>query len=158
MTRLHLFAIVALLIAPDWCHAEDAVPAQHSTVHIVFISQSPPLPMMGGEHQGKPIPMVRVGDLVLPAETIRPISIEIDGDFVGHALIGNYDINPVFVLPQGVHKFKFTQSGLPAVTSEIKVLGTRSKQYLIVKLPIADAPAKSDKVSKDKGETESAKD
>ncbi|GAA4459716.1 hypothetical protein [Novipirellula rosea] len=80
-------------------------------------------------------PMARVGNLFLPADEIRPIRITIDGDFVGHAMVGPQDITPVFVLPKGLHKFTFAIEGSDPAPAEITVLGTGSKQYLIAKLP-----------------------
>ena len=88
---------------------------------------------------GRQMPMARVGDLLLPADEIRPIRITIDGDFVGHAMVGPQDIKPVFVLPKGLHKFTFAIEGSDPALAEIAVLGTGSKQYLIVKLP-SDKP------------------
>ena len=95
--------------------------------------------MMGGGGMGamggSKSPMVRVGDVMIPADGIHPIRISIDGDFVGHAMVGMWDIKPVFILPEGKHKLTFEIDGFDPVAADIKVLGTNSKQYLIVKLP-----------------------
>ncbi len=93
--------------------------------------------------------MVRVGDMVSPADGIRPIRISIDGDFVGHALVGTMDIKPVFNLPEGKHKLTFEIEGFDPVTVDIKVLGTNSKQYLIVKLPTTKPKTSKSAVSAD---------
>ena len=50
-------------------------------------------------------------------------------------MVGLWDIKPVFILPEGKHKLTFEIDGFDPVAADIKVLGTNSKQYLIVKLP-----------------------
>ncbi|WP_197203998.1 hypothetical protein [Crateriforma conspicua] len=46
-----------------------------------------------------------------------------------------WDVNPVFVLPEGNHKLQFELDGFDPVSTDIRVLGTKSKQYLLVNLP-----------------------
>ncbi len=143
---LHAFlAIVAY--APVASLADTPVPTGHSTVHIVFIT-SHSQQMMGGMG-GDPKPMARIGDVIVPAVSIRPIRITIDGDFVGHAMVGMQDIKPVFVLPEGHRKFTFAIDGFDPIPADITVLGTGSKQYLIVKLPSEKPQSKTTGVSAD---------
>lgn len=132
MSRLLLTVVAAFAFTQSPCFANDAVPSGHSTVSIVFITSQPPT--QGGGAIGS-APMARVGDMFVPTDSIRPIAITIDGDFVGHALVGHWDIKPVFVLPEGTRKFSFTVDGSEPINTELKVLGTGSMQYLIVKLP-----------------------
>jgi hypothetical protein len=138
MIRFLPACLALFAFAPIAGFADESVPTGHSTVHIVFMtphSQS----MMGGGGMGamggSKSPMVRVGDVMIPADGIHPIRISIDGDFVGHAMVGMWDIKPVFILPEGKHKLTFEIDGFDPVAADIKVLGTNSKQYLIVKLP-----------------------
>ncbi len=49
-------------------------------------------------------------------------------------MVGMFEIKPVFVLPEGMHKMTFTINGLDPIAADIKVLGANSKQYLVVKL------------------------
>jgi len=74
------------------------------------------------------------GGALLPFDSIHPISITINGKFAGHAMAGFSDIKPVFVLSSGKYKFEFECEGLKSAKAELRVLGTGSKQYLIVKL------------------------
>jgi hypothetical protein len=137
MNRFLSACLALLAYAPFTSRADQAVPSGHSTVHVVFISPHSHLMMgsgMGGVG-GTQKAMVRVGDMVAPADGIHPVRISIDGDFVGHAMLGILDIKPVFVLPEGKHKLTFEIDGFDPVAADIKVLGTNSKQYLIVKLP-----------------------
>ncbi|EMI55816.1 hypothetical protein RSSM_02740 [Rhodopirellula sallentina SM41] len=90
---------------------------------------------MGGGIGGAQKPMAQIGGAIVPVDSIRPIRISIDDDFVGHAMVGLRDIKPVFILPEGKHKLTFEIDGFNPVATDIKVLGTNSKQYLIVKLP-----------------------
>ncbi|MCM2369376.1 hypothetical protein [Aporhodopirellula aestuarii] len=131
--------------------ADDPVPTGHSTLHIVFITPHSHQ-MMGGGMGGmgrSQSPMIRIGDIVGPADDIRPIRISIDGEFVGHAMVGTWDIKPVFVLPEGKHQLTFAIEGLDPVAADIKVLGTNSTQYLIVKLPSKKAKPKNSTDSAD---------
>ncbi|MCO8123941.1 hypothetical protein NHH03_19510 [Stieleria sp. TO1_6] len=140
MIRLLAVALTLLSFSPAISMADDVVPSRHSTVHVVFVAPLSQQAMRGGLMTGTES-MVRVGDTILPGKDVRPIEIRIDGDFVGHALVGNWDVKPVFVLPEGVRKFTFTREGSDPIPAEIKVLGTGSTQYLIVKLK-ADQDAK----------------
>ncbi len=147
-----LFAFLALLTFPPiTAPADEPVPKGHSTVHVVLIS-SHSHSMTGGGNggfAGIETAMVRVGDMVSPADGIRPIRISIDGDFVGHALVGTMDIKPVFNLPEGKHTLTFEIEGFDPVTVDIKVLGTNSKQYLVVKLPTTKPKTSKSAVSAD---------
>jgi hypothetical protein len=127
--------------------ADELVPAGHSTVHVVFVTTyAQPTMAFNAERRGESQPqMVHVGDVVVPVESVRPIRICIDGDFVGHAMVGAWNIKPVFVLPEGKHKMTFAIDGFDPVVAEIKVLGTKSTQHLIVKLPTEEQ--KSDRSS-----------
>lgn len=145
-----LFAIAAF--APAVCHADAPVPSGHSTVHIVFISphsQQMMGGMGGGGMGGDQKPTARIGDAIVPVDGIRPIRITIDGDFVGHALVGMWGIKPVFVLPEGHRKFTFAIDGFDPIPADITVLGTGSKQYLIVKLPSEKTQSDTTDVSAD---------
>lgn len=133
MMQRSLFAL-AFLLTPAYLFADQAIPPHHSTVHIVFAVPTETAPVMDGT-----TPLAKVRGLVAPIDSIRPISIEIDGEFVGHALIGFQTVEPVFVLPSGNHKFTFSCDGYKKTAAELKVLGTGSTQYLIVKLA-ADSP------------------
>lgn len=133
MNRLLTALLAIVSFAPVVCLADAPVPAGHSTVHIVFITAHAQKTMGGSSGEQKP--MARGGDAIVPADDIRPIRITIDGDFVGHAMVGIWDIKPVFVLPEGHRKFRFAIDGVDPIPAELTVLGTGSKQYLIVKLP-----------------------
>ena len=75
-----------------------------------------------GGMEGAQQPMATVNNAIVPEDHIRPIHISIDGDFVGHAMVSVFDI---------------------------KVLGTNSKQYLIVKLPTKKSETGKSAVSTD---------
>jgi hypothetical protein len=109
---------------------ETTTVAGHATVHIVFLV---PIETPAQSPQGS-VPQAHVGDIVLPIQSIHPISISIDGEFVGHALTGFAGVKPVYVLPHGKHKFEFACEGFKSSKSELTLIGTGSKQYLIVKL------------------------
>ncbi len=140
MIRLLALPLICLAVLPALGFAEEPVPPGHSTVHLVFIVPQTQQSLQFGFGAGSS-PMAQVGDFILPVASIHPIAISIDGDFVGHALAGQWHFKPVFVLPEGVRKFTFTYGGSEPVSAELKVLGTGSKQYLIVKLPVIDDPA-----------------
>jgi hypothetical protein len=110
--------------------SETSIVAGHATVHIVFVT---PNENASPRLQGLS-PQAVVGNIVLPIQSINPISISIDGEFVGHAMTGFAGIKPVYVLPHGKHKFEFSCEGFRTSKSELTVIGTGSKQYLIVKL------------------------
>lgn len=145
MNRILCACVAWCASLPAAVLADDSGQPGHSTVHVVFITSHSQQMFAGGGMGGIDIqqPMVRVGDVVVPASGVRLIKISIDGDFVGHAMVGTWDIKPVFVLAEGNRKFTFTIDGFEPVTSEIKVLGTNSTQYLIVKLPSEKLEAKS---------------
>jgi len=134
MQRNTMILLIATLLIPAAVSlADQPAPADHSTVHIVFIA-----PLANQIKQvpgGNSLPMAYVGDLVVPIDSILPVSISIDGEFVGHAMFGAfYDVNPVFLLPRGSHKFTFSCVGFKTTSAKLRVLGTGSKQYLVVKL------------------------
>ena len=141
---LKKLTVVATLFASSLAHADNPVPNDHSTVQIVFVVpyEMPDMGGMGGGivgggAQAKAVPLAVVGDMVLPIESIHPISISIDGEFVGHSMAGTNGTNgikPVFVLPSGQHKFEFTCDNFKKAKADLRVIGTGSKQYLIVKL------------------------
>lgn len=135
---LKKLTVVAILFASSLAHADNPVPNDHSTVHIVFVVpyEMPEMGggLVGGGAQAKAVPRAVVGDMVLPIESIHPISISIDGEFVGHSMAGTNGIKPVFVLPSGQHKFEFTCDIFKKAKADLRVIGTGSKQYLIVKL------------------------
>ncbi|MGB7327282.1 MAG: hypothetical protein WBD31_20570 [Rubripirellula sp.] len=132
LAQCHLIA--ADIVAPVPVPAP--VPADHSTVHIVFIapveSYSPVTGRVG--QNGKPVPMARAGNAIVPFDTLSPVSITINAKFSGHAMFGYSTVSPVFVLPSGNHKFDFQCDGYKPVTQSLHVLGTGSTQYLVVKL------------------------
>ena len=132
------FLAVALLMTPTSLFADQPVPPDYSTVHIVFIVPNATAAQIDGN-----TPMARVGGLILPTDSIRPISIEIDDEFVGHAMAGFGTVEPVFILQSGVRSFTFSCDGFKTTSAKLKVLGTGSKQYLIVKL-VADSGGASD--------------
>ena len=134
---LKKLAVVATLFVPSLVRADAPVPNNHSTVHILFVVPYE-MPDTGGigesVAQAKIVPRAVVGDMVLPIESIHPISISIDGEFVGHSMNVHGSIKPVFVLPSGQHKFEFTCEIFKKARADLRVIGTGSKQYLIVKL------------------------
>ena len=149
MIRLFTAYLVLFAMPPISVIAGDSVPSGHSTVHVVFITSHVQQGMGGAAIRDVQTPTVRVGDVIVPAAGIRPIRITIDGDFVGHAMVGMWDIKPVFVLPEGNHKLQFAIDGFDPVTTDIKVLGTNSKQYLVVDLPSEKSESKRAAVSAD---------
>lgn len=146
-------AIAMLLITPVVALADEDVSKDHATVHIVFVI---PYEMrdtggtgegtggLGGVTSQTSVERAVVGDVVLPTASINPISIWIDGEFVGHAMTGMTSIKPVFVLPHGKHKFEFSSDVFKKTMVDMTVIGTGSKQYLIVKLSrateVSDGP------------------
>ena len=143
MIRPVASCLALFMLAPIAVLADDSVPPGHSTVHVVFITSHDQQGMGMAAMGGAQTPMARVGDAIVPVAEIRPIRITIDGDFVGHAMVGMWDVKPVFILPEGKHKLQFAIDGFDPVNTELKVLGTNSKQYLIVKLPSKKAEAKN---------------
>ena len=139
--RLIATLILASLLAPRGFAAES-MPANHSRVHIVFatdIPQSAPQGRgMGGI--GFSVPMTRIGNAMLPTNAIKLVHITIDDEFVGHALLGSMDLEPVFVLPEGLRNFTFTMDGVDPIKAKLTVLGTGSTQYLVVRLPAGSHP------------------
>ena len=138
MQRTSITLAFVLLLTPAAARAEPPMPADHSTVHIVFVlpNNTPPQFDLNA-------PSARVGDIIIPVELVRPISISIDGDFVGHAMVGLHDVKPLFALPRGRHEFKFTCDGYESASIGVKVLGSGSKQYLVVKMK-PELPSKND--------------
>jgi len=138
-----LLAIVAALtlLVPMPAFATDATAPGHSTVHIVFVVPFDNAGQGMGQldENGKPVPMATAGSIIVPYDSIRPVSIKIDGEFVGHALFGYDKVSPVFILPSGKRKFTLTCDGFKDVTQELQVLGTGSTQYLIVKMTAGDS-------------------
>ncbi|MEI6541337.1 MAG: hypothetical protein WCO86_17690 [Planctomycetota bacterium] len=159
MTRFACAFAAVLAIAPMAGLADERAPAGTSVVHVVFIT-SRDWPMgteardwpMGAEAHDSLMPMgmeamdpsgampqkqavmAGAGHIVDPTESLRPIRVSIDGDFVGHALVGILNIDPEFNLPAGKHKFTFEFDGGDPVAAEIRVLAN-SRQYLVIKLP-----------------------
>ena len=159
MTRFACAFAAVLAIAPMAGLADERAPVGASVVHVVFITPRD-WPMgteardwpMGAEANDSPMPMgmelmdpsgampqkqavmAGAGHIVDPTESLRPIRVSIDGDFVGHALVGILNIDPEFNLPAGKHKFTFEFDGGDPIAAEIKVLAN-SRQYLVIKLP-----------------------
>ena len=159
MTRFACAFAAVLAIAPMAGLADERAPAGTSVVHVVFITPRD-WPMgteardwpMGAEAHDSLMPMgmeamdpsgampqkqavmAGAGHIVDPTESLRPIRVSIDGDFVGHALVGILNIDPEFNLPAGKHKFSFEFDGCDPIAAEIKVLAN-SRQYLVIKLP-----------------------
>ena len=138
---LKTLIVLVITLVPVLGLADTPVPNDHSTVHIMFVVpyEAPDASGMGGgmfkgNGQTKPVPRAVVGDTVLPIDSIHPISISIDGEFVGHSMSGTNSVKPVFVLPSGQHKFEFSCDIFKTTKADLKVVGTGSKQYLIVKL------------------------
>jgi hypothetical protein len=135
---LALFLVSTLLTSLTL--AED-----HSTVSLVFVVPSEPKMNIneGGERA-----VALVGNVMLPVDSIRPISISIDDKFVGHALVGPYNVKPVFMLPSGSHEFSFTCEGFRPTSARLEVLGNGSQQFLIVKMTPETPSSKSTDQSK----------
>ena len=127
-----LVCILSLLSTTS-LSAEFATPTDHSIVNIVFVAPiSAANQMLGG--MGGQAPTARVGDFVVPIDQIAPISISIDNEFVGHAMVGFANITPTFVLESGTHEFSFSCEGYKSVSQKLKVIGTGSKQYLLIQM------------------------
>lgn len=111
---LKMLTVVIPLFVSTFACADAPVPNDHSTVQILFVVpfETPDMGGMGGiggdGATTKIVPRAVAGDLVLPIDSIHPISISIDGEFVGHSMHGTHGTKPVFVLPSGQHKFEFT--------------------------------------------------
>ena len=133
---LRILTVAASLFTSTMACAETPVPNDHSTVQILFVVpyETPDMGGIGGAPQTKAVPRAVVGDLVLPIDSIHPISIAIDGEFVGHSMHGSHSIKPIFVLPSGLHKFEFKCDVFKTTNADLKVIGTGSKQYLIIKM------------------------
>ncbi|EMI47413.1 hypothetical protein [Rhodopirellula sp. SWK7] len=130
-----LTTLIALLLLITPAYAQTAhVPENHSTVHIVFAA-STMKPRVADGTTANAI----IKNMILPLESIRPVAIHIDDQFVGNALFGHEKVSPIFVLPKGPHKFTFACDGYKTAKTELHVLGTGSTQYLIVKLPLDDS-------------------
>jgi hypothetical protein len=150
MFRLLPACLALFACTPTAGLADDLVQSRHSTVHIIFIaSHSQQSQFLGTGMGAAQSPMMHVGNTIGPADGIRLIRITIDGDFVGHAMVGMFDVKPVFVLPEGKHKLTFAIDGFDPVTADLKVLGTNSTQYLVVKLPSEKPESKRSAVSND---------
>jgi len=150
MTRFACAFAAVLAIAPMAGLADERAPAGTSVVHVVFITPRDwpmgaeahdslmPMGMEAMDPSGampqKQAVMAGAGHIVDPTESLRPIRVSIDGDFVGHALVGILNIDPEFNLPAGKHKFTFEFDGGDPVAAEIRVLAN-SRQYLVIKLP-----------------------
>lgn len=144
MVRLIAIATTLALLTQQPASAVDATPIGHSTVRIVFVVPIENARAVRGRlnDDATPVQMATAGKMIMSYDSIRPVSISIDGDFVGHALFGYDKVSPVYVLPAGKRKFTFVCDGFKAVTQELSVLGTGSTQYLIVKMtPVAAANA-----------------
>jgi hypothetical protein len=117
------------LMTPTALQAEQPIPVDHSSVHLVFVMrhEAPPKP-------GDPAATARVGNMLVPTHSIRPVSIKIDDEFVGHAMTGYTSVQPVYVLQSGTYRFEFSCDGFQAVSTNLKVVGTGSKQFLVVKM------------------------
>lgn len=132
MLRLRLLAVATLLVVSSICVAgDDPTPPGHSTVNLVFVTKYSPQSLASSGT----VPMIQVAGMVVPTDRLRPIEIEIDGEFVGHALVGPAAIKPVFILPEGKHEFKFSIAGSKPIYKQLNVLGTGSTQYLLINIP-----------------------
>ncbi|SMP62362.1 hypothetical protein SAMN06265222_107301 [Neorhodopirellula lusitana] len=138
-----LLAIIFFAMLPlNSVSGAEAAQLNCSEVHIVFIV--PFDHSMGGmrnvDKNGKPVQMASTGQIVMPFESFRPVSISIDDEFVGHALFGHDKVSPVFNLSSGTRNFLFECEGYRSVKQTLRVIGAGSQQYLIVKFfPISDA-------------------
>lgn len=135
--KLLVFAFLQTMTV--FAFADESVTKDHATVHVVFVVpyETPDASGMNGSR-------AIVGDLALPIAAINPISISIDGEFVGHSMTGSTNVKPVFVLPHGKHKFEFSSDAFKPAKIELTVIGTGSKQYLIVKLlPVSEVTGKA---------------
>ncbi|MEO9593341.1 hypothetical protein [Rhodopirellula bahusiensis] len=80
-------------------------------------------------------PMTNVGGMVLPVDSVRPISIFVDGKFTGHAMGSPYfPTRPDIHLRAGDHEFEFKCDGFAPVKIKLTVLGNQCTQHLIVKM------------------------
>lgn len=109
---------------------ESPQESDHSTVKLFFVNVTPPeSDALDGKKE-----IAHAGGLVLPASAVRPASIHIDDEFVGHAMFGHVDVEPTFRLPSGVHKFRVECEGYETFSSAMKVLGAGSEQWLVVRM------------------------
>jgi len=123
-----VFAIPSILLFAEDSHENETVEG-HATVHLIFVFpyENPPPALQA--------PETMLSGMLTSSQSIRPISIAIDGEFVGHALVAGFmEVKPYYVLPHGKHTFEFQCEGFKASKTELTVIGTGSKQYLIVKL------------------------
>ena len=127
---MHRHATLLLLVPTLFASVSFA--EDHSTVNVVFVVPSDQATTLNAGGERSTVAMV--GNVVLPLDSIRPISISIDDEFVGHALVGAYNVKPVFVLPSGTHEFSFTCEGFVSTSAGLEVLGNGSQQYLIVRM------------------------
>ena len=136
MPRASLLLCLSLLFVLRPASAEETTaPPNHSIVNLVFVAAALPHNHGMGMRMGGPqVAQARIGDIIMPVDQISPISISIDGEFVGHALVGIASITPTFVLKVGTHEFSFSCDGYLPVSMKLKVIGTGSEQYLIVRM------------------------
>ena len=134
MRPAHFVLCILSLFATKAYTAESATPLGHSTVNLIIVAPLANANRMGGGLDGQQVPMARVGDIVIPIEQIKPISILIDKEFVGHALVGIQNITPTFVLEKGTYEFTFMCDGYIPVTQKLKVVGTGSRLHLLVRM------------------------
>ncbi|EMI24848.1 hypothetical protein [Rhodopirellula europaea] len=126
-TWLGMFAILAVAVSSA-TGAEPLPPEGCSRIKLTFVLP-PELPQKPNQT------MTNVGGLVLPMESIRPVSIFIDGQFTGHTLASPYaPMRPDIHLTAGEHEFDFKCDGFAPVKIKLTVLANQCTQYLIVKM------------------------
>lgn len=126
-TCLAIFAILAVT-ATSVIGAEPLPPEGCSRVKLFFVvpQDEPP-----ADRQT----MVNVGGMVLPIDSIRPISIFVDGKFTGHAMTSPYSsVQPVLHLQAGDREFEFKCDGFAPTKAKLTVLPNQCTQNLIVKM------------------------
>ena len=128
-----MFVAAVVTLYAQAAFADSPIPADHSTVHLIFITPYEQSTAFGG-FADETTEKVLIGDMVRANEPIRPVSITIDGEFSGHALPGFQLFSPTYVMPSGKHSFVFSCSGIKEVKADLQVVGSGSEQYLIVNL------------------------
>lgn len=126
-----LFVSLILLFAAGNTFAETTAPPNHSTVKILFVRPVPSVPIAhigGGEEQ------LVVGGMAIPKDQFHPVSVSIDDEFVGNAIFGFGSTTPTFVLESGTYEFSFRCDGFKPLTKKLKVIGSGSTQYLLVRM------------------------
>jgi hypothetical protein len=126
-TWLTMIATLAVT-ATSVMAAEPLPPEGCSRVKLVFV-------MPPEEPRNDKQAMVNVGGMVLPIDSVRPVSIFVDGKFTGHSMASPYSsVQPSLHLRAGDHEFEFKCDGFTSTKVKLTVLPNQCTQNLIVKM------------------------